>query len=455
MHIPEQHPEYLTPSANNLAYNPDNLKQAVENNEIPKTPTGLCDGVFLMGSTNVEWRSGVVLALNEAGIRSFNPDMGQNWRNEHAQVEALAMEKMSVLAIRAEKGGPNGSLGSLAEIGFAVLSGRLNGQAVIISIDPEYPATLTEPGAMAQYQVVLMNLLAAQSQGRITLLFGNREEYASAVQKAVKEQKEVATAQRPLSSADLQKILDIRRERQMRNNNPLVVIGGSSAPYSADSTVAQSFWSTFDQIDSTLKSWEPISLNQNLFANAWKNIPTINTTAADQIAKHMRTAFALEQGLKSDADILVWTQLRTSFGKAVATEIPWIIDHAFATGQIPYLLQEGFAADKCVQQALLEHDELWQHNDTEVRQMKFDLLVGQTEKVTYDRVRRSALKTEDYIINIVNTNRVHTIARAQLDRIIAKLAQIFGDQAPAAPLIPIAHDLEDLLTQLDQLRSTR
>src|SRR3989344_467644 len=95
---------------------------------------GLRDSVVLFGSTHprANWREDPVFysALGDNAKKAFNPKVPPDvWDDSFAPTEALAMSEAGTILIRLENNEiKNGSLGSVAEAGFAVLSAKLRGQ---------------------------------------------------------------------------------------------------------------------------------------------------------------------------------------------------------------------------------------------------------------------------------------------------------------------------------------
>lgn len=113
----------------------------------PSTATAALKNVVgLFGTVEGEnWRQAAIARLEEEGIPYFNPVVAE-WTPERAVLEAehLATDKVILFVIGA---GSNG-FGSLAETGWAALSGVKHGQIVIFVLEPfgqkEAPPSLLE-----------------------------------------------------------------------------------------------------------------------------------------------------------------------------------------------------------------------------------------------------------------------------------------------------------------------
>lgn len=111
-----------------------------------KSSLALKNVVGLFGTVEGEnWREVAIARLEEEGIAYFNPVV-DNWTPELAKVEAehLATDKVILFVIGAKSKG----FGSLAETGWAALSGEQHGQIVIFVLEPfgkeAEPQTLKE-----------------------------------------------------------------------------------------------------------------------------------------------------------------------------------------------------------------------------------------------------------------------------------------------------------------------
>ncbi|MCP4357586.1 MAG: hypothetical protein GY796_06180 [Chloroflexi bacterium] len=88
-------------------------------------------------SGNSVWREPVMHRLEEEGIPYFNPVVKSGWKPEMAVIEAehLATDRVILFVITGE----TESLGSLAETGWAALSGLKNGQTVLFVVQDYEP----------------------------------------------------------------------------------------------------------------------------------------------------------------------------------------------------------------------------------------------------------------------------------------------------------------------------
>jgi hypothetical protein len=460
-----------------LVQNSKTLIEAFNNDELPKTATDLVDGVFMMGSTNVDWRSGQVIdAFTEAGIVNYNPDMGSDWDESYIQAEALGMSEFSTLAMRIEVGAVDGSLGSLAEIGMALFSARVNGQELIISIAEGFEDTLDDPAAIAQYQAIMDYLGHVSDRDNITVLVdSSREDYVDAVKSSVERQRNPEKAVKPLSRDEIVDFAEKRR-RRMHNKNKKVVFGGSSgSAFGKDSQITERFERKQYELS---KPWKEdpqnifMALNEPPFSTQWDGIYSgdedYDTPEEKSLA--MQRAFFIESGVKTEADVLVWQVLSESKSLAAATESGTLLHNMIDTGQLMVLLIEEFGyVDQLLAQELakegpfdqikqeaqarfdeaesmlkLRNSETGEEIDEELKikleKMKveaqqvlqlLDDIDNDPDAVTMSRLKQQApaLKKSISFRQVDNTRRVRAIAQEQLLRIQEKAKKISGDNA--------------------------
>ncbi|MEM7343454.1 MAG: hypothetical protein AAF485_04370, partial [Chloroflexota bacterium] len=93
---------------------------------LEKTPTGLLNLVGWYGSTHASamWRKDATFlkVFNENNVIGFDPQI-DDWDPSFAAIEAEVLATASVIVLRLENNElMNGSLGSIAEIGMALVS---------------------------------------------------------------------------------------------------------------------------------------------------------------------------------------------------------------------------------------------------------------------------------------------------------------------------------------------
>lgn len=440
------------PHTSGLSVRSDTLASEIEAGKIARTSTGLLDGAFLLGSTNSRWREeGVEKGLNEAGVTTYNPNMGENRDSERdTKAEAIGMSEFSVLSMYIEnaEGVENGSLGSLVEIGIAVYSALINGQIVNIHFDTDFFASLTDAGALAQMEGLRVQLDAIKEKYPQMLFISyksSRDEYQQSTQIAVEKQRNPDTLNQPIT---FEKLLQFEKKRlsRMRQPHRMVVMSGSSAPFD------QSLQSKFEMKQNLIQqvwggSEKVISLNQPPFSElwAWAYSEDQQIDVATQTLR-MRTAFTAEQGLKEKADVVVWSLQAESSSMAAVTETAFLLFHALENGQQVSVLSEKFDEDEYA--GLMFAKKIIDLQEEVGEDPIFARLAIEPEKVTFADIKKSKLKNSVEFTKMNSIRRTRLVAYEQLKRLQQKAAQISSGQE--IELFTMSGDISDFI-QKNQL----
>jgi hypothetical protein len=302
---------------------------------LKRTPSGLFNLIGWFGSTHASaaWRKdrNFLNIFAENNFPGFDPQI-DDWDPSYAQIEAEVMASASVIVIRLENHELiNGSLGSVAEIGLALVSAVLRGQTVVVSIEDKLLATLNEPGAIAQYMMLEMwleqiagmkefnGLLRIHRGDDLTLL-------ATTCCLAAKHRLQKNGA----GLIDFGLFLE-KRERRRQNYPKRVLLGGSGGAYAElrqPSFLAKRdlLMAAFPKTDYSLKI-----LSEGVIAKAWQ----IPYGSIDHLGMALatRTLLAIETDYKQEADILLLPLMAEAASKAAATEIGFLLLYALTTGQ--------------------------------------------------------------------------------------------------------------------------
>jgi hypothetical protein len=251
----------------------------------------------------------------------------------------------------------------MVELGIALLSAKLNGQRVVISLEANIEQTLKESGALAQYIALENALVDAQRlyPGLVTVQRGGTlEQFNTAVKTAVEDQRDEAKAMKP----EVQQLKEYskRRVQRLQQTGLMKVFGGSSAPFSRTNTdIKDSFATEQDRIKEV---WgrDVFALNQGLVKMAWDGDPVTGDgvgalpydAALEQRVARLRWAASMESGIKRNADVLIWSIQDEAVSKAAITEIGFLLLNAMETGQLAMILLEPFNADLYVNTVFIE-----------------------------------------------------------------------------------------------------
>jgi hypothetical protein len=421
--------------------NSDTLVNALDSGKVKKVPNGKFDGVALFGSTHAlaNWREeSVGPALAQSEIVSYNPRM-QEWDDVlHPKAEAMAMTEMSVLAMRIENDTiENGSLGSMVEMGIAVLSAALNGQRIVVSIEANIEASLTEPGALAQYKAMEKKIENAEKKYPHLITVqrgGSLEEFSGAIKDAVGKQRSEETCLKPMSVEQFARHAEAKKKR-LGQKNTIKVQGGSSAPFSP--ILAESFNNEQDKLRATWNN-NVVSLNKEPIASIWK---TIDSAPPELKAQMLRIAFMAEQSIKDEADVLTWVIQDEAVSKAAITEIGFMLLDALESGQQMMLVMEPFKRDVYVRTVFKDKlDTLREEKNRVVTDASTtgspiaeadiatadailaDLQEGRQDAVTPKRVKESSvLKKTRMFADFDNAGRTRSVIEAQMKRLLETL----------------------------------
>lgn len=414
-----------------------------QKNKLEKTPTNLLNLVGWYGSTHAAamWRkAGEFLAVFEqAGVPGFDPQI-EGWNPAYAAVEAEVLADAAVIVIRLENHElVNGSLGSIAEVGLALISAALRGQVVIVSIEDNLLASLNEPGAVAQYMILEMFMEEIDTNpifSRFLQLHRGDDLAELAHLACVAARQQMEAAHVGLNFNDF-----LAKKSQRQQNSPLrVLLGGSGGPY------AEAYRDSFEQKIKRLatpytgEGYVLSILSEGAVAEAWdipyRNPDPLSTGLA------MRTLLSIELGSKKKADKLLLPIIAEASSKAAATEIGFLLLFALTTGQDIHIFLEPFdpvdfirhylnqveikadADEKSMRTALhhagVPHPILATAVQAEVAET-YSLIqaLRRGETATYKQIKRSLLGRTEAFQAADNIRRVRVLVQAHLEKLHA------------------------------------
>jgi hypothetical protein len=405
------------------------------------TQTGLLNLVGWFGSTHTSarWRKApkFLEVFCSTGIPGFDPQIN-GWDPSYATVEAEVMATASVVIIRLENHELiNGSLGSIAEVGLAVTSAALRGQIIIVSIENNILASLTEPGAIAQYMLLELHLEQIEQTKQLSPYIrvhrgDDLQHLASLACNAAQQRWQAGQI-----GLDYDHFLAERARR--RQNYPLrVVLGGSGGPY------AQVHQAQFERKKKQLV-WNYVEagarlkiLSEGATGRAWA-IPYGGTESVS-IGLAMQTLLSIELEYKQEADTLLLPIMAESASKAAATEIGFLLLHALVSGQEVKIFLEPFEPIDFIRHQLKTLELLPDATEKSMRQSLYQagiptevLAIATQTEVTdtfalikalvagilpsYKQIKQSLLGQTETFHNADNIRRVRALVEAHLERL--------------------------------------
>ncbi len=414
---------------------------------LQKTSTGLLDIVGWFGSTHgaAMWRKNpqFLSVFEEEQIFGFDPQI-DDWDFSFIAIEAEVMSNASVLIIRLEnKELQNGSLGSIAEIGMALTSAALRGQAVVVSIEDDLISTLREPGAISQFMIIQHFLEdweeAPEVSGLLRIHRGNDlNQLANLACKASRQQMEKSHQ----TQVDFEAFLEKKAQRKENNSPYRVLIGGSGGPYSE--IYRPIFTKKRDSLAAPYKEKGLTMvkvLSEGAIAEAWA-VPYGSDVDPMAIAMATRALLEIESEYKRDADLLLVPIMAEAASKAASTEVGLLLLSALSTGQDIHIFMEPFDPIDYIRQNLAHVESAACKTEKDVRQalhnagISYKILalaerdeVGNTFKVlyalqtdgepTFKEVKQSLLGKTELFTAADNIRRVRALVKAHLEEMHA------------------------------------
>ncbi len=425
----------------NLVITPATWSQRI--NTLAKTPTGLYNLVGWYGSTHgaAMWRKAdeFLELFERMNVIGFDPQVDE-WEVFYAAVEAEILATASVIIIRLENNELlNGSLGSIAEIGMALISASLRGQIVIVSIEEGLLTSLNEPGSIAQYMMVEMSLEQLEKTPDIGQYLrihrGNDlRELAILTCQTVHQQYEQG-----VQGLDYKQFL-AKKARRSKNFPLRILLGGSGGAYT------ELYEDIFRQKKRLLiANYRPEDqikiISEGAISEAWK----IPYGSIDNIgvALATRTLLAIETEFKHEADVLLLPIISEAASKAASTEIGLLLLYALTTGQDVKIFLEPFDPVDYIHQQLKDVDlkncidekstriALQEANvSAEILSIAVKNEVAETFKLfkalryggnppSFKQVKNSLLGKTEAFHQADNIRRVRTLVQAHVERLYA------------------------------------
>lgn len=488
-----------------LVHNTLTFGEALKRGELPRTPSGLVDGVFLAGPTNVIWRNkgeagdivggsgslaevgvgggsdsldegdvNVVKLLEEYGILSVNPAMGKAWTYECIDYEQQAMERCSVLAIRLEAGDIDGGLGSLAEVGVAVLYGMLNGQRVLLSIDPNYRGTLQEPGAIAQFDMMMKYVQEFHKLNLVDVLageYGTLEKMTEVAAQWRTLQNDPRFMRQPFTARNAE-VYRQKREAHLTKAGRIVVLGGTSQSYAQEGSPQANSFVHEQRLVAAMFGQGVVQLNFPPNDRDWIQAYDPNIGQEERAAL-LQQANDQEFKAKTLADVLVWMVQNEGVSKAAAMEVFFLFALALKTGKPFYGLLENFDGIDYLQEQLKDQFQSLKAEYTQILETTQDeaaktdaqkvlMMLEHLEnndrdaiaknKITPDSIAKTSLKQKVEAVRVAdNATRVRKIAARHFGEIINKVQKIMGESG--VELATLATEYPDFLKKVSLIGS--
>lgn len=304
--------------------------------------TGKYDVVGLFGSTHdaATWRNEFIKGTVSP---TFNPFI-LDWDPSFAPREAEVLTNASTIIFRLEnKTTLNGSLGSLAEIGFAVASAIARGQKVILSIENGFDKTLTDRGARVQWEAFQVYLGKFAAMGTDIVTIHNGDDMSQLVKIAD------STLQEQKSAASHQKIQPNAATPQV-NKNSWVITGSSGPAVSSKIDLGHTFQRERNKIVDKLSE---------LAAQSGKVLDDLaNPDRSEGWNKAYDNSQATWAMLMAEiSDKLTASELfiiidKNAYSLAAITELGWQLVFAMLSGQKINLLLEPLNVDEIFRTAI-------------------------------------------------------------------------------------------------------
>lgn len=455
-----------------LELNPDTFMDQLTG--LDRTKTGLVDAVGFYGSTHTQaaWRNTIIEYLQKEDVAVFNPQLPPDivWDYEkHAKPEAIALTTCSVIVFRLENRGlTDGSLGSIGEIGAAVMSAMLRGQRVIISIEKGFGKSLQDPAAVKQFAALSTWLEEVVPRAGAFVEFPTQKDARGNDLKNLSEKiKETMELQReqPLTTFDFPPLSEATHLLPIFTT----VFGGSSGGYSDATNAAVSQWRSEVRASITDGRREDLAAGDN--AQDWLDLDarfTRDGVTPETIFRahelHLR-----ETGLKVVAHLAAWSVVKEGLSTGAVTEALMIAAARAALGKQTVLYMEefdglGFLKTKIVEQKEQIFAELKEMSPSKSLSAEKITEMGRQVQEVLDGASSLNFKQLMKSLNAVNelkddiakadaANRVRTLALAHLARLEEYQNVLLEKGALPGRLFYVEHSREDFKFRVEQLTS--